>query len=59
MPKLYQHFVTLDIQTETFLIDWMLTLYTKNMEIDVAARIWDNFMLDGEVYAIKTALALL
>lgn len=29
------------------------------MEIDIATRIWDNFLLDGEVYAMKTALALL
>lgn len=29
------------------------------MEIDLALRIWDNFLLDGEIYAIKTALAIL
>ena len=59
MPKLYQHFETLEIQTDSFLIDWMLTLFSKNMEIDLALRIWDNFLLDGEIYAIKTALAIL
>ena len=59
MPELYKHFETLDITTDLFLIDWMLTLYSKNMELDTVTRIWDNFMLDGEIFAIKTGLALL
>jgi hypothetical protein len=27
--------------------------------MDIVARIWDNFMLDGEVFAIKVGLAIL
>lgn len=59
MPDLYKHFETLDITTDLFLIDWLSTLYTKNMEPEIASRIWDNFMLDGEIFAIKAGLALL
>lgn len=59
LPDLFRHFETLDITTDLYLIDWMLTLYTKNMDLDIASRIWDNFMLDGEVFAIKTGLAIL
>lgn len=59
MPDLFKHFETLDITTDLFLIDWMLTLYSKNMDLDIVSRIWDNFMLDGEIFAIKTGLAIL
>jgi Rab-GTPase-TBC domain len=59
MPELFKHFETLDITTDLFLIDWMLTLYSKILDIGVVSRIWDNFMLDGEIFAIKTGLALL
>lgn len=59
MPDLHKHFETLDITTDLFLIDWMLTLFSKNLDLDVASRIWDNFLLDGEIYAIKTGLAIL
>lgn len=59
MPELYKHFETLDITTDLFLIDWMLTLYSKNMDLEVVSRIWDNFILKGEIFAIKTGLALL
>ena len=60
MPELSRHFETLDITTDLFLIDWMLTLYSKMFtDVDLVSRIWDNFMLDGEIFAIKTGLALL
>ncbi len=59
MPELFKHFETLDITTDLFLIDWMLTLYSKNMDLEIVSRLWDNFMLDGEIFAIKTGLALL
>jgi len=59
MPHLFKHFETLDITTDLFLIDWMLTLYSRNVDLGVASRIWDNFMLDGEIFAIKVGLAIL
>ena len=59
MPDLFRHFETLDISADLYLIDWMLTLFSKNMDLDIVSRIWDNFMLDGEVFAIKTGLAVL
>ena len=59
MPDLFKHFETLDITTDLFLIDWLLTLYSKNIDIEIASRIWDNYMLDGEIFAIKTGIGLL
>lgn len=59
LPDLYKHFEALDVTADLYLIDWLLTLYTKNMDIDIASRIWDNFFLDGEIFAIKTAIAIL
>ncbi len=59
MPDLSKHFETLDITADLFLVDWMLTLFSKMLDIDIVSRIWDNFMLDGEIFAIKTAIALL
>lgn len=59
MPDLAKHFETLDITADLFLVDWMLTLFSKMLDIDTVSRIWDNFMLDGEIFAIKTAIALL
>ncbi len=59
MPDLYRHFEVLDITADLFLIDWMLTLYSKNIDLEIVSRIWDNFLLEGEIFTIRTGLALL
>lgn len=60
MPELYHHFETLDITSDLFLIDWMLTFYSRNIQdMEIVSRLWDNFMLDGELFAIRTGLAIL
>jgi hypothetical protein len=59
LPDLSKHFETLDITPDLFLIDWMLTLYSKLLDLELVSRIWDNFLLDGEIFAIKVAIGLL
>jgi len=59
LPELHHHFKVVDVTTDLFLIDWMLTLYSKHLDLEIAARIWDCFMLDEEVFAIKVGIAIL
>ena len=59
LPELYDHFQGLEILTEYFLTDWLLSLFTKCLSFDVATRVWDNFLLQGEVFAFKTGIAFL
>jgi hypothetical protein len=59
MPELFAYFQIVDVSTDLYLIDWMLTLYAKHLDLEIAARVWDCFMLDGEVFAIKVGLAIL
>lgn len=59
MPELAKHFETLEITPDLFLIDWMLTLFSKVLPLELASRVWDNFLLDGEVFAMRVSLALL
>ena len=59
LPELRQHFLALEIDTAFFLTDWLVTVFVKNVDWKIACRIWDNFILDGEIYAFKTALAIL
>jgi TBC1 domain family member 14 len=62
MPELFKQFSTLDITADLYLVDWMLTLFSKLLaptDLSIVGRIWDNFMLDGEIYTLRVALALL
>ena len=59
MPELHQHFEALEIDTALFLTDWFVTVFVKNVDFKIACRIWDNLILDGEIFVFKTGLAIL
>jgi hypothetical protein len=59
MPELFTHFEGLEIKTHLFLTVWLLSMFTKCLPFEVAARVWDNFLLEGEVFAFKTGIAFL
>lgn len=59
LPDLYAHFKALDIESSTFIPDWILTCFVKNVDFKIACRIWDNLILDGEIFLFKTGLAIL
>ena len=39
--------------------DWALTLYAKALPLDVASRIWDAYVLDGDALFFRAAVGLL
>ena len=47
LPELCDHFESLDLLPEYYLIEWCMTLFSKNLNIDLAARVWDIYMIDG------------
>lgn len=41
-------------------MDWFLSLFTYCFDdVDLISRIWDNFLLEGEIFAFKVALAII
>lgn len=59
VPKVYKHLKELGITSEIYLIDWVLTLYSKSLPLDVASRVWDATFSEGEVFVFQTALGIL
>lgn len=57
LPKLCDHFESLDLLPETYMIEWIMTLFAKNVNIDFAARIWDIYMIDGFKVIYQTAIS--
>lgn len=57
LPLVYNHFRGLDVSSEHFLMQWFITLFCPNLPITMLSRLWDNFLLEGEVYMFKAALA--
>ncbi|XP_061412648.1 TBC1 domain family member 14-like isoform X2 [Lethenteron reissneri] len=59
LPQLFSHFKKNNLTPDIYLIDWIFTLYSKSLPLDVACRVWDIFCRDGEEFLFRTALAIL
>ncbi|KAI5626475.1 TBC1 domain family member 14 isoform X1 [Silurus asotus] len=59
LPKLFAHFKSNNLTPDIYLIDWIFTLYSKSVPLDVACRVWDVFCRDGEEFLFRTALGIL
>ncbi|XP_064418813.1 TBC1 domain family member 12 isoform X2 [Latimeria chalumnae] len=59
LPRLFDHFKTYNLTPDIYLIDWIFTLYSKSLPLDLACRVWDVFCRDGEEFLFRTALGIL
>ncbi|XP_066456803.1 TBC1 domain family member 12 isoform X2 [Eleutherodactylus coqui] len=59
LPKLFLHFNSYSLTADLYLIDWIFTLYSKSLPLDLACRVWDVFCRDGEEFLFRTALGIL
>jgi hypothetical protein len=41
LPALAEHFARIGLEPQMFLLDWLLTLLSKTIPLDAAARVWD------------------
>ena len=59
LPKLFIHFKSEEVISEMYMIDWLLTLYSRSMPIDIAARVWDLYLSEGEMSLFRVAISIL
>ncbi|XP_003383946.3 PREDICTED: TBC1 domain family member 12-like [Amphimedon queenslandica] len=59
LPKVSAHFNQLGFHPQFYLIEWIFTIYTRNLPLDVACRVWDLFCRDGDFFLYRTALGIL
>ncbi|KAM9395824.1 TBC1 domain family member 12-like isoform 1-T1 [Salvelinus alpinus] len=59
LPRLFNHFQINNLTPDLYLIDWIFTLYSKSLPLDVACRVWDVFCRDGEECLFRTGLGIL
>ncbi|XP_073345484.1 TBC1 domain family member 12-like [Pagrus major] len=59
LPRLFLHFQSSGVTPDLYLMDWILSLYTKPLPLEVACRVWDVFFRDGEEFLFRTALGIL
>lgn len=58
-PVLAAHFDAIGIESDMYIISWIMSLYCRVLPLDDALRIWDAFFLLGDAFLFKAALAIL
>ncbi|PXF42307.1 TBC1 domain family member 14 [Gracilariopsis chorda] len=59
MPSLYGHFKKHGIDSDLYMINWIMSLYCRALPLDLVTRIWDIYVVDGDVAIFRAALGLL
>eukprot|EP01105_Mastigella_eilhardi_P028229 TRINITY_DN9175_c0_g1_i2.p1 TRINITY_DN9175_c0_g1~~TRINITY_DN9175_c0_g1_i2.p1 ORF type:complete len:368 (-),score=98.27 TRINITY_DN9175_c0_g1_i2:114-1160(-) len=58
LPRVYKNFVAQGVEPKMFFMEWMLTIYSKPLPMDLATHIWDVYVLEGESFIFRVALAI-
>uniref|UniRef100_H2ZCR2 Rab-GAP TBC domain-containing protein n=1 Tax=Ciona savignyi TaxID=51511 RepID=H2ZCR2_CIOSA len=59
LPQLFARFKQHNLTPDMYLIDWVFTMFSKALSLDVASRVWDMYCRDGEEFLFKTAIGIL
>mmetsp|Transcript_5492 Transcript_5492/g.7250 ORF Transcript_5492/g.7250 Transcript_5492/m.7250 type:complete len:373 (-) Transcript_5492:1831-2949(-) len=63
VPKVHYHLSSLDILPEMYMLDWILTLFSNTLNLEVVARLWDCYFyfdkaLDKQLFLWRTVIAI-
>ncbi|CAI5713012.1 unnamed protein product [Peronospora effusa] len=58
-PRLHDHLREIGVfSCSMYLMNWLQTLFLQVLPLELAARVFDNFLLDGTVFLFRTAMAI-
>lgn len=59
--KVKKHFEVLKLEAKMYLVSWFLSGFADcfGSRKDFLYRIWDNFLLEGEIYLFKVGIAII
>eukprot|EP00658_Telonema_sp_P-2_P084355 TRINITY_DN9346_c0_g1_i1.p1 TRINITY_DN9346_c0_g1~~TRINITY_DN9346_c0_g1_i1.p1 ORF type:complete len:301 (-),score=21.11 TRINITY_DN9346_c0_g1_i1:265-1167(-) len=58
LPELYRHFTVIGVNSQLYVIDWWMSLFSRTLPYEIASRCWDLFLLD-EAYLYRVSMCLL
>lgn len=58
LPALHAHLRELGISSAMYLMNWLQTLFLQVLPLELATRVFDNFLLDGTVFLFRAAMAI-
>ena len=58
-PRLNRHLIKLEITPELYFNKWISSFFIKTFPYDVLLKLWDNYIIKGEVFLFEIALTIL
>ena len=58
-PQLSFHLTAQGVTPDLFLLEWCMTLFCKRLKLDVVGRVWDLYIMEGEVAVYRVAVGVL
>nr|XP_027237732.1 TBC1 domain family member 14-like [Penaeus vannamei] len=59
LPHLAEHLRNIEVTPDLYILDWLLTVFSRPLPIDAAVRIWDVYLRDGEEFLLRAAIGIL
>ncbi|KAI8584296.1 hypothetical protein K450DRAFT_219163 [Umbelopsis ramanniana AG] len=59
LPKLFLHFRNLSLTPNNYLTDWLTTVFASVLPLELSSRLWDLFVLQGDIVLFKAGLVVL
>ncbi|XP_042856784.1 TBC1 domain family member 14-like [Penaeus japonicus] len=59
LPYLAEHLRNIEVTPDLYILDWLLTVFSRPLPIDAAVRIWDVYLRDGEEFLLRAAIGIL
>ena len=59
VPGILKLLRTSGITPDIYLLEWVYTLYVRCFTIDIASRIWDRFVFEGDIFIFRVGIAIL
>lgn len=58
LPQLHTNFTIIGVNPQMYVLDWWMSLFSRALPYETAARCWDLYLLD-EAYLFRISLAIL
>ncbi|CAD8180454.1 unnamed protein product [Paramecium pentaurelia] len=59
LPFVFSHLKAIKLETKLYLMKWFLKIYLHQFKFPMLSRLWDNFLLEGEIYLFKVGICYL
>jgi len=58
VPAIHDHLIDLDIPPSMYLLDWIITLFSKYLPLNISTHVWDIFLVEGEKFLMRVGLGI-